>query len=240
MNSPALDAYRFGVACVLGLFLGICYGLLRPLRPRLTALSDLLFLIPAGYCWLYLGFAVCRGDIRLSYCAGLVLGAIAWDRTFGRWLMPVFFSFWKVIFQSVHLIFGFFEKIFKKSGQKLKKIFALLKKWFTIIWSKCPLLKKNCGGVHRGKKKKHSQSGEAGIPSQPAVAQVCRAGHHRPVHSSADHPAAGYRPVSGADRPGPGSGCPVGAAKSKAGQPAPAKGHRRRGQKHRRRAVRTG
>ena len=44
MTPPALAAQRFGLACLLGGGLGLCYGFLRPLRPKRTALSDLLFL----------------------------------------------------------------------------------------------------------------------------------------------------------------------------------------------------
>ena len=44
MTDPALDARRFGIACLLGLALGLYYGFLRPLRPKHTVLSDFLFL----------------------------------------------------------------------------------------------------------------------------------------------------------------------------------------------------
>lgn len=114
MTGPALDARRFALACLLGVVLGIYYGFLRPLRPRHTALSDLLFLPAAGYSWLYLGFAVCRGDIRLSYSMGLLVGAVGWEMTLGRWLRPVFFGFWG----GVAKIWRGFLRVFEKNFQK--------------------------------------------------------------------------------------------------------------------------
>ena len=44
MTPPALALQRFGAACLLGVGLGLWYDFLRPLRPRNTALSDLVFL----------------------------------------------------------------------------------------------------------------------------------------------------------------------------------------------------
>lgn len=94
MNTPAETALRFGVAIALGGGLGLCYGFLRPLRPRHTTFADLVFVAVAFWVWLYLGFAVCRGDLRLGYTAGLVCGGFAWELTIGRLLRPVFYGFW--------------------------------------------------------------------------------------------------------------------------------------------------
>lgn len=110
MTGPAQDGYRLLCALLLGAGLGIFYGFLRPLRPRHTVLSDLLFLPAMGYAWLYLGFAVCRGDIRLGYCMGLILGGSIWEFTLGRWLRPVFFGFWHGISRILHGILDCFKK----------------------------------------------------------------------------------------------------------------------------------
>ena len=87
--TPGESLRHFSLAFVMGLALGIYYGFLRPLRPRHTVLSDLLFLPAAFYAWLVLGFGICRGDLRLGCCSGLVLGAVAWDITLGHLLRPV-------------------------------------------------------------------------------------------------------------------------------------------------------
>ena len=84
MTSPAVAAGQFGWSCLLGLLLGVWYGLLRPLRPRHTAWADGAFVLGAAWAWLYLGFGICGGDLRLGNCAGLALGAVAWETTLGK------------------------------------------------------------------------------------------------------------------------------------------------------------
>lgn len=97
MTPPALALQRFGIACLLGVGLGLLYGFLRPLRPRHTLLSDLLFLAGTAWVWLYLALAVCAGDLRLGYSLGLPIGAAAWEATVGRMLRPVFSFFWSAV-----------------------------------------------------------------------------------------------------------------------------------------------
>lgn len=151
MTGPALDACRFLYACLLGLGLGLWYGFLRPLRPRHTVLSDVLFLPALGWAWLYLSFAVCRGDIRLGYCAGLAVGAFFWEGTFGRWLRPVFYCFWGTISRIWGKIFAILKKIFKKMRKNEKNLFASGKKWFTITEYHRRTLRKRNGGAPIGK-----------------------------------------------------------------------------------------
>ena len=45
MTAPVLAARQLGISILLGLALGGYYAFLRPLRPRHTGLSDLLFLL---------------------------------------------------------------------------------------------------------------------------------------------------------------------------------------------------
>jgi hypothetical protein len=89
MNGPAEDARRFLLGCLLGAGLGFVYGFLRPPRKKHPHLSDLCFSVAAVWAWLQLSFGVCDGDLRLWYTAGLGLGAVAWEVTFGRLLRPV-------------------------------------------------------------------------------------------------------------------------------------------------------
>ena len=79
MTSPAVAALRFCQALLLGAGLGLYYGFLQPLRPKRSFLSDLLFLPVFFWAWLYHSFALCGGDLRMGYCAGLILG-IFWFR----------------------------------------------------------------------------------------------------------------------------------------------------------------
>lgn len=115
MTDPVLDARRFGIACLLGLGLGLYYGFLRPLRPRHTGLSDLLFLPALFYGWLYLSFGICDGDIRLSYSMGLLVGAVVFQWTAGRWLRTIFQGFWRVIGKIYRQIFNFLKNFLKKT-----------------------------------------------------------------------------------------------------------------------------
>ena len=150
MNGPAQDGRRFLIACLLGLGLGLVYGFLRPLRRRRPVLADLLFLPVMGYIWLYLGFAVCRGDLRLGYCAGLPTGGIIWEVTVGRLLRPVFDLFWKGIFRIFQGFFRIFGKIFKKIQKNLKILFALWKKCYTIVKTNRSNKQRNNGGASLG------------------------------------------------------------------------------------------
>ena len=132
MTAPYLAAQRFAIACLLGCALGAYYGFLRPLRPKWTTLSDILFLLGGFWVWIYLGFGICGGDLRMGYTAGLFLGGIVFERTVGRWLRSLFRTFWDVIGK----ILGFFllpvKKFFKIIADFTKFLFATGKKWGTM------------------------------------------------------------------------------------------------------------
>ena len=132
LTGPALDGVRLLAGCGLGVGLGIWYGFLRPLRPAHTLLSDVLFVPALIWAWLYLGFAVCRGDLRLGYVGGLAVGAFGWELTFGKWLRPVFAGFWGMISRIKAVIRGCLQKNLQKIHKKIKNMLAIWKKWFTI------------------------------------------------------------------------------------------------------------
>lgn len=132
MTSPGIAAGRFGAACLLGLLLGLAYSLLRPLRPRLTALADLVFVIAFGAAWVELGFGICQGDLRLGYTAGLFVGIFAWELTLGKWLRRWIFGIYRGIYRFFRWVFSPLGRIFcffKKIG---KNLFANSKKWVTM------------------------------------------------------------------------------------------------------------
>ena len=95
MTPPALAAQRFLQCCALGGGLGLWYGFLRPLRRGRSVAADLLFFVGAVWAWLYAGFAVCGGDLRLGYFAALAVGMLIFDWTAGLLLRPLFAGFWK-------------------------------------------------------------------------------------------------------------------------------------------------
>ena len=86
----------FAWAYVFGLELGLCYGFLRPLRPRHTGAADLLFLLALYRKAAVLMFGVCGGDLRPACLVVLFLGIWSFDRTAGRLLRPLFAGFWKM------------------------------------------------------------------------------------------------------------------------------------------------
>ena len=120
MTAPAVAAERFGAACLIGAALGLCYGFLRPLRPKYTALSDLVFLLALFWGWLYLAFGVCRGAFRLPYLAGMALGGFCWELLPGRFLRSIFSTFWKILSQIWHFVLYPCKKI----CEILKKMIA--------------------------------------------------------------------------------------------------------------------
>lgn len=120
MISPALAWGHFLTACLLGAGLGLVYNFLRPLRPRFTALSDLLFLGVLGYTLVYLFFGVCAGDIRGGYALGLAAGGFAWEWTLGRLISPVFAGFWKALGHLFRALGAPWKKFFQKKSEKTK------------------------------------------------------------------------------------------------------------------------
>ncbi len=128
MTAPYVAFSRFLIGLLLGGVLGLVYGFLRPLRRKKKTLPDLVFVLAAGWVYLYYGFAVCRGDLRLGYTAAPIAGAIGWDRTVGLWLRPVPEKFWEFIRKILHPL----GRSFKKFWKWVKFLFASGKKWGTI------------------------------------------------------------------------------------------------------------
>ena len=128
MTAPAEALRHFLLACAIGSCLGAVYGFLRPLRPKWTGLSDLVFVAAAFWGWLVLCFGICRGDIRPGCTAGLFAGGLLWEWSIGRALRPVFSGFWKFV--------GRIQAILIRPGKKIwenaKNMFASAGKWVTI------------------------------------------------------------------------------------------------------------
>ena len=119
--TPALAARRFLIALLLGCALGLYYGFLRPLRRKRHWPADLLFVAGALWVWIYLMFAVCAGDLRFGYTAGLFGGALLWEQVIGPLLQPVFLGFWQTAGRVISCVFLPARKICKKNLQIFKK-----------------------------------------------------------------------------------------------------------------------
>jgi hypothetical protein len=157
MNRPAQEAYWLLIFMASGCGLGLFYGFLRPLRRRYSWPADLLFVAAAGAVWVYLGFGLCGGDLRIGCLAGLFLGIFLFDRWPGRLLRPVFSGFWEGIGGFFSFVGRPVIKLLKKIVKFTKNLFATVKKWSTIRWNYPDHFLKRKGGSHDGKAEKHSQ-----------------------------------------------------------------------------------
>ena len=95
-------------------------------------LADLVFGGGLLWAWLYVGFAVCAGDLRLGYTGALFAGAALWELSFGRLLRPIFTVFWRFFARLLRAAASPLIKIAKKTGEIIKFLFATGKKWGTI------------------------------------------------------------------------------------------------------------
>lgn len=129
MISPAQVGQRLLLSLAAGAQLGLVYSFLKPLRSR--QLRDILLLPALVYAWLWVGFAVCRGDLRLGYYAPMAAGAWASARLGSRWLGPVFGGFWGCLARLRGWLREFFRAlgiIFRKKAKKYKKYLSIPQK----------------------------------------------------------------------------------------------------------------
>ena len=183
MTAPEVAWNRFLTGLVFGCVLGIVYGFLRPLRRGKAVLPDLLFALATGWVYLYYGFAVCRGDLRIGYWAAPLVGAIAWDRSVGQWLSPLFCGFWRSFARVLLPVQVFFKKIWNF----IKFLFATWKKWGILKWNN----HKNPNSLSEGDpydtEEETLQPYPAGLPPQFDPRQVCGPGCYRTVYGGTTH-----------------------------------------------------
>ena len=97
MTDPRTAGRCLVLALALGMGLGLIYGLLCVLGRRHRHLADVLFLPFLFYAWVYLSFAICRGDLRLGYTLGLFAGIFLEENTLGRRLRPLYLRLWRFL-----------------------------------------------------------------------------------------------------------------------------------------------
>jgi hypothetical protein len=191
MTTPAVAAARFGMAAAVGAGLGLFYGFLRPLRRKSNWLADLIFVIAAFFGWLYVGFGICRGDLRMAYFAGMALGGFGWEMTVGKLLRPVFFGFWQGIRKILAVIAFPMKKIFEITRKIAKKVFAKCRKWVTMEKNICRHRRRRTGGRQHGRTKKKTLS--PGVYSYQAGGQTADPAGGGIVHRGAGGAAGKYR-----------------------------------------------
>jgi hypothetical protein len=148
MIPPSQAAWQFAMACLYGLGLGTVYDILRPLRPKRTALADALFLPVLFYTWLHLSFQICQGDPRLGISGGLFVGMGLWRVTLSKPFRQVFLRFLIAISGLLAWITLPLRKIFQKIYKIIKFFFASWKKWVTIKWTNRRHTRRRTGGPH--------------------------------------------------------------------------------------------
>lgn len=121
MTAP-LDAGRCLLsAFALGFLPGLLHSFLQPLRRKHKHIADLFSVIALLWCWVYVGFGVCGGDLRMGYLGGMMAGFTLCIYTLGRWLQWLFHWFYAGIHRLLRNILAFFRKI-------RKVLFAIKKK----------------------------------------------------------------------------------------------------------------
>jgi hypothetical protein len=178
MTPPAVAAWRLAVSGLLGLGLGLAYDFFRPLRHR--HLADLLFLPILFWAWLFLGFFVCRGDLRPGYWTGLGIGFWVWRMTLSRFIRPIFAGFWKIITLPLELL----KKFLIKMRIFLKNLLADGKKSSTIDKPQTLTEKGDRYGPIQESPGEHP----AGLQAQQQRDKNRRSERHRHLHSGASDP----------------------------------------------------
>ena len=113
----------FGLSCLAGAAIGLCYDVLRALRIAvrhgiwLTALEDIGFL--AGYAVFLSAFAAAeaRGELRFYYVLGNALGFILYYFTLGSVIIRVFSK-----------LYGALAALFRVLTAPLRRLYVLLRK----------------------------------------------------------------------------------------------------------------
>jgi hypothetical protein len=203
MIPPSEAAARLGISCLLGLVLGLAYDFFHG-QPH-KHLGDLLFLPVLFWIWLFLGFFVCRGDLRPGYWTGLGLGFFLWRITLGRFFRPIFAGFWKILGLPLRLSKKFLQKI----HIFIKNLFASGKKSSTMRKLKNTSQK----GVRHGKVQRFSAKHQAGLQAQQQCDQNRGSVRHRHLHGGTSDSGRRHSGRSGKNRRASGAGIPSGAGK---------------------------
>ena len=160
--TPESAAYRLLCSVLLGAVLGIFYDFLRKPGEKHRHLGDLVFSLGAIQVWLYISFALCRGDIRMVPLLGMLAGLTVWEATAGKWLQPLFALFWL----GIARLWGFVLFPWKKFLVFSKILFASAEKWVTIECTKIKESRKKRRKESHGTKKHPAQKSESSDSSR--------------------------------------------------------------------------
>ena len=124
MTAPATAGRCLLIAILLGFLPGLLHSFLQPVRVRHRHIADLCSVAALFYCWIYLGFGICGGDLRMGYLLGMLGGWALCICTVGKLLQCLFYGY-----------FRFLERIFSYLRQIIRKIFVFFKKILKVLFA---------------------------------------------------------------------------------------------------------
>lgn len=124
MTAPAEAGRCLLTSILLGFLPGLLHSFLQPVRVRHRHIADLISVTALFYCWIYVGFGVCGGDLRLGYLLGMLGGWALCICTAGKWLQCLFYGF-----------FHFLSRLFAALRRIIVKIFVFLKKILKVLFA---------------------------------------------------------------------------------------------------------
>lgn len=121
------EIFLFGLSCLFGVIIGVCYDVFRTARilfPHNTVLviiEDVVFM--AGYAVFLSSFAsVCaRGELRFYYVVGNALGFIVHFFTFGSIIISTMKKIYFAVRKLIGIIFRPFRSVYVNLQEKADK-----------------------------------------------------------------------------------------------------------------------
>lgn len=118
------EIYLFGLSCIFGIIIGICYDVFRTARilfPHNTALvviEDVIFM--ALYAVFLSSFAtVCaRGELRFYYVVGNAIGFIFYFFTFGSIIIGAMKKIYYALLKILSVVFSPLRSVYVKLQEK--------------------------------------------------------------------------------------------------------------------------
>lgn len=121
------EIFLFGLSCLFGVIIGVCYDVFRtarilfPHNTVLVVIEDVVFM--AGYAVFLSSFAsVCaRGELRFYYVVGNALGFIVYFFTFGSIIISTMKKIYFAVRKLVGIIFRPFRSVYVNLQEKADK-----------------------------------------------------------------------------------------------------------------------
>lgn len=121
------EIFLFGLSCLFGVIIGVCYDVFRtarilfPHNTVLVVIEDVVFM--AGYAVFLSSFAsVCaRGELRFYYVVGNALGFIVYFFTFGSIIISTMKKIYFAVRKLIGIIFRPFRSVYVNLQEKANK-----------------------------------------------------------------------------------------------------------------------